>query len=88
MVDYTTQKPDALVKGVIEGVSIVNINANLRMLVADFFGGSGVTSIVAHNLGRKFIHVDIGINSMQTLRDRLRNFTKSKFSNFRNKRWC
>jgi adenine-specific DNA-methyltransferase len=27
------------------------------MIVADFFGGSGVTAKVANDLGRKFIHV-------------------------------
>ena len=42
------------------------------MLVADFFGGSGVTAAVAHKLGRRFIHCDIGINSIQTARDRLK----------------
>lgn len=42
------------------------------MIVADFFGGSGVTAKVAHDLGRKFIHIDIGINSIQTTRDRLK----------------
>ena len=42
------------------------------MVVADFFGGSGVTAKVAHDLGRKFIHCDIGINSIQTARDRLK----------------
>lgn len=41
------------------------------MLVADFFGGSGVTAAVANKLGRNFIHCDIGINSIQTVRDRL-----------------
>ena len=41
------------------------------MVVADFFGGSGVTAHVASELGRQFIHVDIGINSIQTTRDRL-----------------
>ena len=41
------------------------------MVVADFFGGSGVTAKVSNNLGRKFIHCDIGINSIQTVRDRL-----------------
>ncbi len=41
------------------------------MVVADFFGGSGVTAKVAHDLGRKFIHCDVGINSIQTVRDRL-----------------
>jgi adenine-specific DNA-methyltransferase len=42
------------------------------MIVADFFGGSGVTAKAAHDLGRRFIHVDIGINSIQTVRDRLK----------------
>jgi adenine-specific DNA-methyltransferase len=41
------------------------------MVVADFFGGSGVTAAVANRLGRRFIHVDVGINSIQTTRDRL-----------------
>ncbi|MBQ2225308.1 MAG: site-specific DNA-methyltransferase, partial [Prevotella sp.] len=45
--------------------------SNEGMLVADFFGGSGVTSAVANKLGRNFIHCDIGINSIQTARDRL-----------------
>ncbi len=65
-VDYSTQKPEALLKRVIEASS------NEGMVVADFFGGSGVTAKVAHDLGRKFIHVDIGINSIQTVRDRLK----------------
>ena len=42
------------------------------MVVADFFGGSGVTAAVADKLGRKFIHADININSIQTARDRLK----------------
>lgn len=41
------------------------------MVVADFFGGSGVTATVANRLGRRFIHTDININSIQTTRDRL-----------------
>lgn len=43
------------------------------MLVADFFGGSGVTAAVAHKLNRRFIHGDVNINSLQTARDRLVN---------------
>lgn len=65
-VDYATQKPEALLE------RIINASSNEGMMVADFFGGSGVTAAVAHRLGRKFIHVDIGVNSMQTVRDRLR----------------
>lgn len=63
--DYATQKPEALLE------HIINASSNQNMIVADFFGGSGVTSAVAHKLGRKFIHCDIGINSIQTTRDRL-----------------
>lgn len=65
-VDYATQKPEALLE------RIINASSNEGMLVADFFGGSGVTAAVANRLGRKFIHVDIGVNSVQTARDRLR----------------
>lgn len=64
-VDYATQKPEALLK------RIIDASSNENMVVADFFGGSGVTAKVAHDLGRKFIHVDIGLNSIQTARDRL-----------------
>ena len=42
------------------------------MLIADFFGGSGVTAAVANKLGRHFIHCDIGLNSIQITRDRLK----------------
>ena len=42
------------------------------MTIADFFGGSGVTAAVANKLSRRFIHCDIGVNSIQTTRDRLK----------------
>lgn len=64
-VNYATQKPEALLE------RIINASSNKGMVVADFFGGSGVTAAVANKLGRKFIHADININSIQTTRDRL-----------------
>ncbi len=64
-VDYSTQKPEALLE------RIISASSNSGMLAADFFGGSGVTAAVANKLGRNFIHCDIGINSIQTTRDRL-----------------
>lgn len=64
-VDYATQKPEALLE------RIIKASSNKGMVVADFFGGSGVTAAVANRLGRKFIHADININSIQTTRDRL-----------------
>lgn len=62
---YGTEKPEALLE------RIIKASSNEGMVVADFFGGSGVTAKVANDLGRNFIHVDIGINSIQTTRDRL-----------------
>ncbi len=64
-VGYATQKPEALLE------RIIKASSNEGMLVADFFGGSGVTAAVANKLSRNFIHCDIGINSIQTTRDRL-----------------
>ncbi len=64
-VDYSTQKPEVLIE------RIITASSNKHMVVADFFGGSGVTAAVANKLGRKFIHCDIGLNSIQTTRDRL-----------------
>ena len=64
--DYATEKPSLLLE------RIIKASSNEGMLVADFFGGSGVTAAVANKLGRNFIHCDIGINSIQTVRDRLK----------------
>lgn len=63
--DYSTQKPEALLE------RIIKASSNEGMVVADFFGGSGVAAAVAHKLGRKFVHGDANINSIQTARDRL-----------------
>lgn len=65
-VDYATQKPTSLLD------RIIKASSNEGMVIADFFGGSGVTAAVANKLGRKFIHCDIGLNSIQTTRDRLK----------------
>ena len=65
-VNYTTQKPEVLLE------RIIKASSDVGMLAADFFGGSGVTAAVAHKLNRRFIHCDIGLNSIQTTRDRLK----------------
>ena len=62
---YNTQKPEALLN------RIINMTSTKGMTVADFFAGSGVTAAAANKLQRKFITCDIGINSIQTTRDRL-----------------
>lgn len=65
-IDYSTMKPVALLE------RIVTLSSNKGAVVADFFGGSGVTATVANKLNRKFITCDIGSNSVQTMRDRLK----------------
>jgi len=74
-VDYATEKPFKLVE------RIILASSKKDMVVADFFGGSGVVAYKASDLGRKFIHVDIGINSIQTTRDRLKE-AKANFQIF------
>jgi adenine-specific DNA-methyltransferase len=64
-VDYSTQKPERLIARILEASS------EEGMVVADFFVGSGTTAKVANNLGRKFIACDVGVNAIQTTRDRL-----------------
>lgn len=66
-VGYSTQKPEALLE------RIITASSNENMVVADFFCGSGVTAAVANKLGRKFITCDVGLNSIETTRDRLKN---------------
>ena len=63
--DYATQKPESLLE------RIIKTSSDDGCMIADFFGGSGVTAAVANKLGRKFIHCDIGLNSIQATRDRL-----------------
>ena len=64
--DYNTQKPEGLIR------LLSDIAKSENMIFADFFCGSGTVAKVAHDLGHPFIVCDIGINSIQTTRDRLR----------------
>lgn len=63
--DYPTQKPEALLKRVIESSS------KPGDLVLDFFMGSGTTQAVALKLGRRFIGADINLGAVQTTTKRL-----------------
>jgi len=62
---YATQKPEALVKRIIEASS------NEGDLVADFFCGSGTTLAVAEKLNRKWIGSDLGKFAIHTTRKRM-----------------
>ncbi|MFA6468918.1 MAG: DNA methyltransferase [Bacteroidota bacterium] len=64
--EYSTEKSEDLLE------RILNTNSNTSdFIVADLFCGSGVTAKVANDLGKKFISCDIGVNAIQTTRDRL-----------------
>jgi len=63
--EYNTQKPIELLRRIIDTAS------GEGMIVADFFVGSGTTAKVANDSNRKFVVCDIGINAVQTTRDRL-----------------
>ena len=65
LVGYATQKPEALLE------RIIKASSDAGMVVADFFGGSGVAAAVAARLGRRFVTCDVNRNAIQTMRDRL-----------------
>ena len=64
-VGYPTQKPELLLKRIIEASSEKND------IILDFFGGSGTTAAVAEKLNRKWITCDIGKFSFYTIQKRL-----------------
>lgn len=64
-VGYSTQKPEKLLRRIIEASS------NENSIVCDFFGGSGTTAAVAEKLGRRWIISDIGKPSAMIMRKRL-----------------
>ena len=65
MLDYPTQKPEALLE------RIIKASSNEGDLVADFFCGSGTTLAVAEKLGRKWIGSDLGKFAIHTTRKRM-----------------
>jgi DNA modification methylase len=70
--DYGTQKPEALLKRVIEASS------DEGDLVADFFCGSGTTMAVAEKLKRRWIGSDLGRYAIHVSRKRLLELSNSK----------
>jgi hypothetical protein len=64
-IGYPTQKPEALLRRIIEASS------NQGDLIADFFCGSGTTLATAEKLGRKWIGSDLGRFAIHTSRKRL-----------------
>ncbi len=72
IVGYATQKPEALLRRIIESSS------NPGDLVADFFCGSGTTLAVAEKLGRRWIGCDLGRWAIHVTRKRLLDIDKCK----------
>lgn len=72
IVNYPTQKPEALLERIIEASS------NAGDLVLDCFLGSGTTLAVAEKLGRRWIGVDCGKLAIYTMQKRLLNIAESK----------
>jgi adenine specific DNA methylase Mod len=66
-VGYPTQKPEALLERIIKSSS------NEGDLIADFFAGSGTTLAVAQKLNRNWIGVDMGEESIKTIKERMVN---------------
>ena len=62
---YPTQKPEMLLKRIIE------TSSNSGDLVMDCFCGSGTTMAVAQKLGRRWVGCDINIGAIQTTTKRL-----------------
>jgi len=62
---YPTQKPEGLLS------LLIKIASKEGDLIADFFCGSGTTLSVAQKLNRDWVGVDIGDESIKTIRDRM-----------------
>lgn len=65
IVDYATQKPEALLN------RIIQLSSNEGSVVADFFVGSGTTAASAEKLGRRWLVTDLGKPSTMITRKRL-----------------
>ena len=65
LVGYPTQKPEALLK------RIIRASSNEGDLVLDPFCGCGTTLVVAHQLGRKWIGIDVSPIACNLAKDRL-----------------
>lgn len=70
--DYATQKPEALLRRIIQASS------DEGDIVMDFFSGSGTTGAAAEKLGRKWIMTDLGRYSIHTSRKRMIDVQRSR----------
>lgn len=72
-VGYRTQKPESLLE------RIVLSSSREGSVVADFFGGSGTTAVVAQKNNRRWISTDLGNISTSIMRKRLADISKESY---------
>jgi adenine specific DNA methylase Mod len=73
---YPTENSEILLRRVLE------VCTSPEDIVADFYAGSGTTLAVAETLGRKWVGVDIGNQSINEIRKRLLQFPDRKRINY------
>ena len=71
-VDFSTQKPEALLERIILSAT------NEGDIVLDFFGGSGTTGVVAHKLKRQYIMCEQIDSQLGIMLDRLNDVVAGK----------
>ena len=71
-VEFTTQKPEALIRRIIQAAT------DKGDLVLDFFAGSGTTGAVAHKLGRRYIMCEQIISQLKIQTRRMREVIQGK----------
>ena len=72
LLDYPTQKPEALLE------RIIKASSNDDSIVLDCFCGSGTTAAVAEKLGRRWIVADLNKGAIQTTIKRLQGIINEK----------
>jgi len=70
--DYPTQKPEKLLRHIVEASS------SSGDIVLDCFAGSGTTLAVAEKLGRRWIGIDCGKLAIRTMQKRMLDIADSK----------
>lgn len=79
LTDYPTQKPEALLR------RIIDLTSNQNDIVLDCFLGSGTTAAVAQKSGRRWIGADINKGAIQTTAKRLQGIIEEQLKNTKSK---
>ncbi len=66
---FTTQKPENLLRRIIQSTTVTEGGKSGRDIVMDFFLGTGTTVSVAHKLNRKWIGIEMSNHFWETYED-------------------